>query len=156
MKIIRIFVTSSAELKLERMELVDLIQDINDKLEEEGITLKPILWEYMDSSMRAERKEDEYLEKLRECEVCIVMFWRTLGEYTLEELDVAVKEMRAGRLPKQVYVLFKEPANSISKELMSFKYSFSKKYRDVTSYQFDNAKTLRAIVTNIFLYSKNI
>ena len=156
MKIIKIFVASSAELKCERMELVDLIQDINDKLEEEGITLKPILWEYMDSSMRAERKEDEYLEKLRECEVCIVMFWRTLGEYTLEELDVAVKEMRAGRLPKQVYVLFKEPANSISKELMSFKYSFSKKYRDVTSYQFDNAKTLRAIVTNIFLYSKNI
>lgn len=156
MKTIKIFIASSAEFKQERNELADMIADISIELEDRNFKLKSELWEYMDSSMGEKRKEDEYLDKLRECEVCIVMFWRTLGEYTLEELDVAVKEMRAGRLPKQVYVLFKEPANSISKELMSFKYSFSKKYRDVTSYQFDNAKTLRAIVTNIFLYSKNI
>lgn len=147
----KLFIASSSELRCERMEIVDLIQDLNDEMRIQHAKCIPVLWEYIDSSMGVKRKEDEYLDKLRECEICIVMFWRTLGEYTLEELDVAVKEMRAGRLPKQVYVLFKEPANSISKELMSFKDSFSKKYRNITSYQFDNAKTLRAIVTNIFL-----
>lgn len=145
----KLFIASSAELRSERMEIVDLIQDLNEEMRGRHTKCIPVLWEYLDSSMGVKRKEDDYLDKLRECEVCFTLFWRTLGEYTLEELDVAVKEMRAGRLPKQVYVLYKEPANSISRELMSFKDSFSKKYHDVTSYQFDNAKTLRAIVTNI-------
>lgn len=121
MKTIKLFIASSAELKNERMELVDLMQDLNDELEEKCIKFKPVLWEYMDSSMRAGRKEDEYLVKLRECEICIVLFWRTLGEYTVEELDVAMAEMQAGRLPKKVFVLFKEPADDISEELASFK-----------------------------------
>ena len=117
----KIFIASSSELKTERMELVDLMQDMNDELEGRDIKLKPVLWEYMDSSMRAGRKEDEYLVKLRECEICIVLFWRTSGEYTVEELDVAVAEMQAGRLPKKVFILFKELADDISEELASFK-----------------------------------
>ena len=121
MKILNVFIASSAELKSERMELVDLMQDLNDELETKGVKFKPVLWEYMDSSMRAGRKEDEYLVKLRECEICIVLFWRTLGEYTVEELDVAVAEMQARRLPKRVFVFFKEPVDDISEELVFFK-----------------------------------
>ena len=126
---INIFIASSSELKCERMEFVDLMQDMNDDLEGRNIKLKPVLWEYMDSSMRAERKEDEYLVKLRECEICIVLFWQVLGEYTVEELDVAVEEMRSGRCPKEVHVFFKEPAGTASEELISFKEEFYDKYR---------------------------
>lgn len=129
MDTINIFVASSAELKRERMELVDLLQDMNDYLEGKNVKLKPVLWEYTDSSMRAERKEDEYLVKLRECEICIVLFWQILGEYTVEELDVAVKEMRSGRCPKEVHVLFKAPAPNASDELISFKENFYNKYQ---------------------------
>lgn len=120
MKTIKLFIASSAELTRERMELVDLMQDMNDDLEGRNIKLKPVLWEYMDSSMRAERKEDEYLAKLRESEICIVLFWQILGEYSVEELDVAVEEMRAGRCPNEVHVLLKEPAENASVELISF------------------------------------
>lgn len=129
MDTINIFIASSAELKRERMELVDLTQDMNDYLEGLNIKLKPVLWEYVDSSMRAERKEDEYLVKLRECEICIVLFWQILGEYTVEELDVAVEQMRSGRCPKEVHVLFKAPAPNASGELISFKENFYNKYR---------------------------
>ena len=129
MKRIDVFIASSAELKSERMELVDLMQDLNDELETKGVNFKPVLWEYMDSSMRAGRKEDEYLVKLRECEICIVLFWQILGEYTVEELDVAVKEMRSGRCPKEVHVLFKAPAPNASDELISFKENFYNKYQ---------------------------
>ena len=149
MKIIRIFVASSAELKLERMELVDLMQDLNEVYEEKSIKLKPVLWEYMDSSMRAERKEDEYLVELCKCEICIVMFWQTIGEYTVEELDVAVKEMRAGRNPKQVYLLFKENNDNISEELELFKSSFNSKYKQIPSYVFGNSTELRNIMAKI-------
>lgn len=63
------------------MELVDLIQDLNDELEDIHIKIRPILWEYIDSSMGEIRKEDKYLKRLKECDICLVLFWRTLGEY---------------------------------------------------------------------------
>lgn len=154
MNTIKIFIVSSAELKRERMELVDLMQDLNETLVEHSIKLKPELWEYMDSSMRAERKEDEYLVKLRECEICIVLFWKIRGEYSVEELDVATEEMRAGRCPKEVYVFFKEPAENASEELILFKKDFNNKYR-IQPTVFDNADTLRKHVESIirnFIY----
>jgi hypothetical protein len=147
----RIFIASSAELKRERNELVDVIQDLNDEVEGRGTKFKPVLWEYMDSSMGEKRKEDEYLEKLRKCEICIVLFWRSLGEYTVEELNVAVEEMKADRLPKQVYVLFKEPCDGLSKELNKFKESFSMKYSHIHTLKFSDEKLLRTNITNILL-----
>lgn len=147
-KLYKIFVASSAELKRERMELVDLMQDMNDILVENSIKLKPVLWEYMDSSMRVERKEDEYLAKLRECEVCIVLFWQILGEYTVEELDVAVKEMRSVRCPKEVHVLFKEPAENVSEELISFKENLYNNYR-LHPEKFNDISSLRKQVEGI-------
>lgn len=148
MKTMKVFIASSSELKQERMELVDLIQDMNDELETKNIKIKPVLWEYMDSSMRAERKESEYLEKLHECEICIVLFWQILGEYTVEELDDAIQEMRAERCPKEVYVYFKEPAENASKELVSFKENFYGKYQ-VNPNTFNNAESIREQVEDL-------
>lgn len=148
MDTINIFVASSAELRRERMELVDLMQDMNDNLEGLSIKLKPVLWEYMDSSMRAERKEDEYLIKLLECEICIVLFWQILGEYTVEELDVATKEMQSGRWPMEVHVFFKEPAQNASGELISFKENFYNKYQ-LNPETFDDISSLRKLIEGI-------
>ena len=156
MKTICSFIASSSELKRERMELVDLMQDMNDILVEHSIKLKPVLWEYMDSSMRAERKEDEYLAKLRESEICIVLFWQILGEYTVEELDVAIKEMRSGGCPKEVHVLFKEPAENASEELISFKEDFNNKYQ-LHPKTFNDISSLRKQVEGILhTYIDNI
>lgn len=149
MKKISIFIASSSELKSERNELVDLIQDLNEEYENKNIKLKAVLWEFMDSSMGEARKEDEYLEKLRECEICVVMFWQTLGEYTEEELKVAVTEMNTGKLPKRVYVLFKEPCENISKELTKFKLSFPEKYPHIPVLYFHDLELLREITTNL-------
>ena len=149
MIIVKVFIASSLELKQERLELVDLMQDMNEELEVHGIKLKPVLWEYMDSSMGVERKEDEYLEKLRQCEICLVLFWRTLGEYTKEELDVAVAEMETGRLPKEVYVLYKIPDDGISQELHIFKQKFPIIYPDIPYFTFERTETLRNISKDI-------
>lgn len=146
----QIFIASSSELRIERMELVDLIQDLEDELTDKGIKLKPMKWEYMDSSMRERRKEDEYLDELRKSEICIVLFWRSLGEYTVEELDIAVEEKRAGRLPKFVYVFYKEPAENMTKELVTFKENYQQKYADIPLFMFEDSLTLRRQVSNIF------
>ena len=149
MEQINIFIASSSELKRERMELVDLIQDLNREFKKRDIKLKPVLWEYMDSSMRAERKEDEYLVRLRESDICIVLFWQILGEYTEEELDVAVAEKNAGRKPQTVHVLFKEPADNITPELVPFKAHFSDRYPAIPMSTFTSVSQLREMVTAI-------
>ena len=140
-----IFIASSSELKRERFELVDLMLDINQEPANKanGIKLEPVLWEYMDSSMRAQRKEDEYLAELRKCELCIVLFWNILGEYTLEELDVAVQEMNAGNYPPKVFVFFKEPAPTISEGLADLKAHFGERYPSVIVETFDTTEILR-------------
>ena len=151
MNTIKIFIASSAELKPERNEIVDLIQDIKDELEKQGVKLSPVLWEYMDSSMRDGRKEDEYLSKLKECEICIVLFWRTIGEYTLEELNVAEAERQAGRHPQKVYMLFKETTDEITPELTELKANVSNIYPGIPSVTFDCLKTLRECVAKTII-----
>lgn len=145
MQTINIFIASSSELKCERRVCVDLFLDINQEPENKarGVKYEPVLWEYMDSSMTAKRKEDEYLEELRKCEICIVLFWKTLGEYTVEELDVAVAEMQAGRKPNQVYVFFQDSGEPLSKELISFKETFSERYPLVPTHTYGSVKDLR-------------
>lgn len=151
MQTINIFIASSAELKRERKVCVDLLMDMNQELENKarGVKYEPVLWEYMDASMTAQRKEDEYLDELRQCETCIVLFWKTLGEYTVEELDVAVAEKQAGRKPKQVYVVFKEPAEGITEELSDFKTHFKENYPGIPQYSYSTIKELQTKIEAI-------
>lgn len=144
-----IFIASSSELMRERNELVDLLQDLSREHKEQGIKFKSVRWEYMDSSMRAERKEDEYLVRLRECEVCIVLFWNILGQYTVEELDVAVAEMQAGRIPKKIYVLFKEPMTNIQAEMVGFKEHFAERYPSIPIDRFVTNNELRDKISQL-------
>ena len=147
MMIRKIFIASSAELRHERMELTDLLLDLNNEQESQGIQFKPVLWEFMNSSMQEGRKEDEYLDRLKECEICLVLFWKTLGEYTLEELEVAVAEKRAGRLPRQVLILLKEPSDDITDELATFKDNYPRQNPDIPSCVFSDENSLRDTVS---------
>jgi hypothetical protein len=132
-------------MKTERLELIDLLVDLNDEYENEGIKFEPVVWEFMDSSMRESRKEDDYLREMVKCQIVIVMFWRTLGEYTLEEFEVAIKEMQANKEIKAVYVLIKEPYDWITEDLTMFKNMCNSHHHNIT-YQFDSIEKLRNLV----------
>lgn len=150
MRHVHIFIASSSELKQDRFELVDLLADLNqDTFHQQNLSLRSEIWELWDSSMRSERKEDEYLKKLCICDICIVLFWHTLGEYTLEELNVAVKKMQDGQLPKSVYVFFREPTDAISPELAQFMIRFTERYSSIPYFKYKKYRDLRQIVTSI-------
>lgn len=144
----KIFIASSSEMRKERLEIVDLLMDLNDKYEDAGIRFEPVIWEYMDSSMRETRKEDDYLKEMVRCQICIVMFWRTLGEYTVEELEVAMMELKAKRDIKAVYILFKEPAQESTKELSIFKEMCEISYHNIT-FVFESCSKLRQLVAEL-------
>ena len=146
----KLFIASSSEMRRERLELIDLIVDLNDKYEDADIRFEPVIWEYMDSSMRVTRKEDDYLKEMVKCQICIVMYWRTLGEYTVEEFEVALKEMQANKDIKAVYLLFKEPDDEITAELSEFKRICKNSCQDIT-YRFNSIAELRKLVASLII-----
>ena len=127
MRTVRVFIASSKELTPERKEFDTLFAHLNEIYTARGVNLKSEKWEFMDSSMGREHKQQEYNRKLKTCDICIVMFWQKFGDYTKEELDVANAELRAGRKPVKIYVFFKEPGD-ISAEMQEFKNNFDKEY----------------------------
>lgn len=141
MTTIKIFLASSKELELERDKFASLINQLNRIFKRRGLELELVIWEYLDSSMSKKRKQDEYNEELRQCEICLVVFWNVFGDYTKEEFKIAYDGLCAGNNPKRLYVFFKEPAQ-MSVDMSSFKNSFADKYGHFYSV-FDNADTLK-------------
>ena len=127
MRIVKVFIASSEELQPERERFDTLFNHLNNIFERRGIMLLPVKWEFLDASMGEEHKQEEYNRAIRECDLCVVMFWQKFGTYTDTELRVADTEQRAGRLPKKVYVFFKEPGDYTA-EIETFKAGFEQEY----------------------------
>ena len=129
MKTIKIFLASSEELKEERLEMTDLVSRLNQTFKGRGIQLELKRWEYLDSSMGDQRKQDEYNNVLRECDICLVLFWRRFGSYTGEELDVAYQCNKNKHKPEKIYVFFKNPDDEdVTTELKEFIKSYESRY----------------------------
>lgn len=129
MKTIKIFLASSEELKDERLEMTDLVSRLNQTFKGRGIQLELKRWEYLDSSMGDQRKQDEYNNVLRECDICLVLFWRKFGSYTGEELDVAYQCYKDKHKPDKIYVFFKNPDDDdVTTELKEFIRSYESRY----------------------------
>ncbi len=140
MKIIKIFLASSDELSRERLVLTDLEVMLNNRLLKKGIFLSIELWEHINSSMNKRHKQEEYNDVLKECDICIAMFWTKFGEYTKEEFEVAYKSMQNGRNPKKLYVFFKD-SQMCDENLKKFKENISKKY-NLSGVLFSNREEL--------------
>lgn len=127
MRTIRVFIASSEELYQERLEIADVISNLNHVLSPRDIEIRPVKWEYLNASMGFKHKQEEYNDALKECDICVVLYWTKFGEYTEIELNTAYQELCAGRNPKKIYVYFKD-SEEISPQLKEFKESFASKY----------------------------
>ena len=157
MKTIKIFLASSEELKDERLEMTDLVSRLNQTFKGRGIQLELKRWEYLDSSMGDERKQDEYNKVLRECDICLVLFWRKFGSYTAEELDVAYQCHKNKVKPEKIYVFFKNPdENDVTSELKEFIKSYENRYGGHFFNKFLNVDTLKLeFLLQFELYQKD-
>ena len=141
MKTIKVFLASSDELEMERLQFDSLFNHLNRIFRPRGIYLELSKWEYLDNSMGPKHKQEEYNEELKTCEMCMVIFWTKFGEYTGEELMTAYGELKEGRNPRKLYVFFKEPGD-VSPELQSFKESFATEYGHFYC-KFENVDSMR-------------
>ena len=144
MKTIKIFLASSEELKDERNTMADLILHLNKLFKGRGLEFDLEKWEYLDASMTGMRKQDEYNEVLKQCDICMVLFWRKFGSYTGEELDTAYKRMRQNDKPYKIYVFFKNPnSDEISQELKDFIANYEQRFGGHFFCKFQNVDTMK-------------
>ena len=141
MKTIKIFVASSDELREERLELSDLFAHLNSVFKCRGVELEISKWEFLDESMSHLRKQEEYNREIKTCDMCLVLYWTKIGDYTREELEVAYNELQAGRKPYKLYIYFKE-VGEIGKDVMEFKAGFERHYGHFYC-KYENIDTLK-------------
>ena len=109
MKEVSVFLASSIdEFKYERIDLGDFIRKITDQTIEQDLYLKFSVCEDMSNSVSKNRKQEEYNQEIRKSDFFYVIFGKKAGEYTIEELDVAVQQFKETGKP-DIYVYFQKP-----------------------------------------------
>ena len=137
MKIIKVFLASSAELKHERLCIADFVTSLNSMWDCYGIAIHLVKWEYLDSSMGVQHKQEDYNDQLRQCDMCCVLFWTKIGKYTEIELNTACENH------KQICVLFKEESPTTS-TLNEFRRRFEERHPEYC-YSFANDEQMKGL-----------
>lgn len=147
MKIINIFLASSKELSPEREKLSDMIEELNETYHDRNLFFHLVKWEHMTSGYNTDyqRKQDEYNVRLHECDLCVSLFWKSLGEYTVEETDLAYRMVNTkGRKPERAFIFFKKEADSeVTSELKKFKEDVPRRYNEHFYWEFTNIDSLK-------------
>ena len=113
MKEVSIFLASSIdEFKNERIDLGDYIRKITDQTIGQNICLKLTKCEDLSNAVSKTRKQEEYNQEIRKSDFFYVLFGKKAGDYTIEELDVAVQQFNETGKPN-IYVYFQKPFDNI-------------------------------------------
>ena len=122
-KTIKIFIASSDELVNDRNAFGNLVRRLDKIYEQKGIRIELFEWEDYDAAYNDRRKQDEYNDQVRACDMFLAFFHIKAGKYTIEEFDVATEEFhRTGKTPKSyVYCRDLKSEEQESIELQEFK-----------------------------------
>ena len=97
----RVFLASSLnELHIDRLELSDLFRRLNDACRERGVCFRLFMCEDEDMAMARGRKQDEYNRRIEDSRLCVVLIRDSIGQYTLEEFEIALRRFRACGSPE--------------------------------------------------------
>ena len=106
MNYIKLFLASSTvEFHEERLELEAYIDSLNKIYVRRGVFFDLTICEDLSNAMAKERKQAEYNEFIRDSQYFYILFGTTVGDYTIEEFDVALEAFRESGAPK-IYTYF--------------------------------------------------
>ena len=92
MKNITVFLASSDELKNDRNSFHSLVASLDEIFEPRGYRIRCRRWEDFSAFCTGTRTQDDYNRIVRASDICICMFHRKAGEYTIEEFNKALDE----------------------------------------------------------------
>ncbi len=131
-KTIKVFLASSDELAEERVRFGDFIRQLDDMYEIRGYRIKLYKWEDLPSGDDGRPKQDEYNDKVRECDMFVGLFHTKAGKFTLEEYDTAKNTQKASGKPT-LYVFCREVKDGEQEE-QSLKEFKAKLLQDIRHY----------------------
>lgn len=106
MRRLSVFISSRIhELEYEREKAIEVITNLN---------AEPILFELFPSL--SESPEQTYIQEVRNCDIFIIILWKTLGKGVLEEYKTAVDENK----PILLFLKYLEQDEKMEKELELF------------------------------------
>ena len=132
MKTIKIFLASSEELAEERIRFGDFIRKLDDTYEIRGYRIKLFKWEDLPSGDDGRPKQDEYNDKVRECDMFVGLFYTKAGEFTLEEYETAKAAQKSFGKPT-LYVFCRELAEGKTEDFSLTKFK-EKLINDIRQY----------------------
>ena len=100
---IRIFLASSAELRADR----DEFDRYFSRLRKEGLVLNIVRWEDFPDAVSKTRKQDDYNQAIRECDLFVSLFSTKAGKFTAEEFEVALDHFQKTGKPR-IYTYFQD------------------------------------------------
>lgn len=104
--------SSITEFKEERQNLADFVFYLRDILEDNDIGIEPIpdMCEFEDTAMSPTRKQDDFNHLIERSDICIFMFGRNAGDYSVEEVDYALAQAeKKGTGIPIINVFFRNP-----------------------------------------------
>lgn len=135
-KTMKIMIAAAEELHEEKLEFTNLIEHLNEALAPRGIELKRVKW-----NPETDGNLEDFKAKLRDCEMCLSLYWRELTGNSQEELTAAYQELKTGKNPRKLYVFFKEPTDDMTEALKDFKANFVTNFGHFYC-KFENADTM--------------
>ncbi|MEM8718847.1 MAG: GUN4 domain-containing protein [Cyanobacteria bacterium P01_G01_bin.39] len=135
-KIIKIFLASSSELKGDREQFEIFINRKNKEYIKQNIFLELVIWEDFLDAMSATRLQDEYNKAITDCDIFISLFKTKVGRYTESEFTQAFQTFKVNNRP-QIYTYFQDAQIYVNQvnmnDLMSL-HNFKEKLRQLGHY----------------------
>ncbi len=109
-KIIKIFLASSSELKSDREQFEIFINRKNKYyIREKSLFLELVIWEDFLDAMSKTRLQDEYNKEITNCDVFVALIHTKVGKYTNEEFLKALETFTENGKPL-IFTYFKNEA----------------------------------------------
>ncbi len=120
MKKIKVFLASSIEdLMLDRIALGDYFNQLNEVYIDQNVHFSLIKCETYESGVFSGGKQNQYDNEIRDCDMCLFLFFTKVGQYTLHEFNVAMEAYKQNGRPS-IVTYFKDPDNTDSCEVKDF------------------------------------
>lgn len=104
---IKIFLASSEELLSDRDAFELHFRRENDRYRVTGYYLEIVRWENFLDSVSNTRKQDDYNQAIRECDIFVSLFATKAGQFTAEEFDTAYAQFKTDGVPS-IFTFFKD------------------------------------------------
>ena len=108
MKNITVFLASSDELKNDRNSFHSLVASLDEIFEPRGYRIRCRRWEDFSAFCTGSRTQDDYNRIVRASDICICMFHRKAGEYTIEEFNQALDEYVKSQSHPKTFVYIRD------------------------------------------------